>query len=101
LGIDAPLPATGDRRVEYRTAPPSVRMPDEKPEAVLLGEGEQGEAAVAMLEEEGLDLVPGPARTSRRGAGHGVLGLHPPMPPDHPVPAHDGPAGRVTVDVLG
>ena len=59
----------------------------------MLGEGEQGEAAVAMLAKEGLDLVPGPARASRRGARHAVLGLHLPMLPDHPAPTHDGPAG--------
>lgn len=41
-------------------------------EVVLLDEGEQGESAVAMLAEVGLDLVPGPARASRRGEGHGV-----------------------------
>ena len=64
-------------------------------EAVLTGEGEQGKAAVAMQPEDGLDLAPGPARASRRGARHGVHGLHPPILPEHPAPTHDGSAGRL------
>ena len=31
LGLDAPPPATGDRRVDCHTTPPSLRMPDEQP----------------------------------------------------------------------
>jgi hypothetical protein len=48
-----------------------------------------------MRAEEGLDLEPEPARASRWSSGHGVLGLHPPMLPDHSAPGHDGSAGRL------